>query len=495
MIRENIRKFTSEADRQSMLASLSPLLVCALIAEKLADQSTRWLQSAMSAGAFDVSAEVFENSGRPRANLDQVPEMLDAAMAFLRGLSVSNFKDDPVFGAQRQSVDVITLQTDADFQTAFNALTHHFVGDYQQSLSKLDSMELQEVSHELQEECEVLFAKLAVGAIALNLPQTLEAILKACPKAADVAIKADSIFGGYFFEKKELTSYGFSMLFSKPDCMDIVQRLALQQRIPMIGKIPGRRGDYFDICTTHEHLDTLSCFPSVYAKAMADRFLMQTMGPANKEKLVKQAIKALGVHEENSLAAHIPAFKAAGLYEMHPAESFDAAVRGGCVEVINHFEGRVPWDSLTRTIDPSQSILVDALCAYTKVETNERHEKSLLRVIDMAIEDGRPELVFQISSNPDPSPKNNKVSPVFVSPLDHLIEFKFSDVLMKFLEQGLDVNAPAAEGAWSPLQTAALRSPEIAHIFRTFSARQKVLEALQDMNDEMVCVSSPFPGP
>lgn len=482
MIRDNIRKFTSDADRQSMLASLSPPMACALIAEKLADQSTRWLQVAMLAGAFDVSEEVFCYSGGPCAKLDQVPEMLDAALAFLKGSSVSTFKEDPVFGTQRQGVDVITLRTDDDFQVAFNALTQHFIGDYQQTLAKLNSMGSKAVHHQLQEECEVLFAKLAVGAIALNLPRTLETILQTSPNAADVAVKANSIFGGHFFEKKELTSYGFSMLFSRTHCMDVVQRVALKQRIPLVGKALGLRGDYFDVCTAHENFDALRCFPSVYGKAMTDRFALQTMGPANKEKLVKQAIEALGVHEENSLATHIPAFKAAGLYDINPAQSFDAAVRVGCVEVINHFEGRVPWDNLARTIDPSQSILVDALCAYTKVDISERHEESLVRVIDMAIEDGRSELVFQISSEPDPGLKDGNASPVFVSPLSHLIEFKFSDVLMKFLNQGLDVNAPAAEGAWTPLQTADARSPEIAHVFRTFSARQKALEALQDID-------------
>lgn len=489
MIHRHIAPVETHEDRLSLLASLPQEMLGDFLKHHFKEQSVPWLNAAVEAGCFDLSGEVFERTYTTSKDVSAISEAVDVALSFLNSSTrCEEIQEDPQTGDLRLPMHVLYLDYEDDFSDSFDALVSHFCDDYKQTMDRIKSLSSAtrvDIRIDIEDAAMAMFAKLMVGAIALDRPDTLRRLLRANPDAFEEAFDPGELCRELNDGGLMLTPYGFAMQFSQIECMEAIEA-AYFPRVPVVCRktdVFGEASLDFDALSAHQVL-VPKCFPSAYAHAMTHCMDRRGGEPGFMHEAAVHAIKALSASDDETLAHYVDAFLAIGLYDALPSKAFEAAVVHGNLTVASHFKGQVPWDDLSSTADPKRSLLIDALANYANEKITQEKKDVIDLVMAMAQKDERMDLVLRVVPQPRMRYNNDTEDyngPVFVTPIGHLLEHGMQDALHAFLQNGIELDTPLAPGAWTIQQMADAQGPTMSGLLHAFKARQRAMGVIVDI--------------
>lgn len=334
-----------------------------------------------------------------------------------------------------------------------------------------------------------------VTAIAIDTPDVLEALIKARPEALNMTLTPSEVVDSVIDSKinsedLELTPYGFAMQYGKIDAMIIIET-ALSAEGPRVGAVSVLGGQqFFNAAQMHDYL-TPMCYPSVYAHAI--KLCFERDPDLDNSEIVDVAVTMIG--RDSSLKSYQmwPAYVALDLYRNDAVAALEKAVTHGHLEIVKNLEGKVPWDEIYSS--SNTSILIRVLEAQNKIDTHLNHYDAVNAMVKMAKLDGALDSVLRIVAQPDVKGMNGgdcAVGPVCVAPIAHLIEFGHQDVLHEMLKHsGLKPNDPPVPGAWPLQKMADARNDVIADFFRSYTARNRAQDLIDEISSPKHTASAP----
>lgn len=497
MIRRDIPTISGHAQRMSMLATLSHESAVDLIGHKAFEQDIGWIEAAKDAGAFDPSGDVLRGFS-PTKDTSQSSAML-TALAQLTMETVTTQDDmDPVYGRLDQPTTLLGLNSTDDFRNVYQSVVERWVDDTATLIAKLDkdpSRIAQQVAGELDDQFNRMALRLMVTAIAIDTPDVLETLIKARPEALNMTLAPKEVVDRVMEstinnEELELTPYGFAMQYGKVDSMAVIEA-ALPNVGPTVGKVNVLAGQQpLNAAQLHEYLTPL-CYPSVYADAI--KLCFDRDPDLDNAEVVDAAVAAIGLDSDLKRYQMWPAYVVLDLYRHDAATAFEEAVTHGHLAVVKNLEGKVPWDELDS--NPKTSVLIRVLEAQNKIDTRRNHHDAVETMVKMAKADGALDSVLRIVAQPDVKGMNGgdcAVGPVCVAPIAHLIEFEHQDALHEMLKHsGLKPNDPPVPGAWPLQKMADARSDVIADFFRSYTARNRAHDLIDEISSPKHTASAP----
>lgn len=453
---------STPAEMGMVLSTLPPAMRWNFVLEKLKCSSPAWMDAARENGLFDAARE-----NDPDYGGREPLRMLEAAIGFVQTFAYGDTQTDPVFGALPHTYHVPLFEPSSDMLMAFTRL----VDIYLQEEARLQLLRSQGAH---APSIAAHFARLMAGAAVLDLPDCVRRMAQACPEAVSEPVpymllgpnaKSTTNNSGVW-----PTPFGIALMFSRTKCLDAMALHANSKTLPIGIEIHQRMGTHQEaLLNRYFHLEDQYCLPSAFAQALK-HVLAKPLSDAERQSYVNLAMNAMNEdlpsQHQNLLR---PACMAAGLYDIDPALSISKALLFGCEEIIRHLKGSIPWNDIGLTETEKDSPMVHCLMASQMNSRVNEYENAMLAVIELAEADGEIERVLhQFASNDD---DGDLWGPVQVEPLIRIMTMGFDRVLVKCLAHGLDPNAPAAPGAWTPQQMADATPTNASTIFRSHTAR------------------------
>lgn len=473
MIKASIPKAKSSVDREMVLATIGNKVLPAFL-ENVFQEDPAWLDSAIDIGVFDLDKDLRVATADP--SLQHVKNAVGALTAVLENVGCERVESDPqlghIWGACRplEALAYDGSPVLPELQNAFSRVVDAIVSSH----DRLENTSNFGRSYAgLEGTLGVIYGRLMMCACILDCPDALKQLIQAYPDATAVALPAEHTRPMLTQDTDRLTTYGYALLLGRLDCMQVVED-AMAGKIPVVSYARGTDAGLQPLTalTMHERIQ-MDCLPGAYAAAL--RVAITNGG--DPYPLVERAQQLLLVAgREEAFANMLPALMAVGLFDLNPATSFDNAVRGGRVQVLEHFEGRAPWSD-SRFSDPTvKNPLMEALDAFTSVDKHPEFEASLLKVLEMAVKDGQQEIAFHVNAFHQRSEHGSRL---VTYPLERLFEMDFVESLMKFLENGLDTEHAVVPGARTPIEIVSIEEEDrqenrATSVFRSFRARRAV---------------------
>ena len=497
MIRRDIPPISAHAQRMSMLATLDHDEALSVVGKKAREQDIGWIEAAMDAGAFDPSGDVFRGLS-PTKDTTQSSDMLEALTQLTQETVTTQGDQDPVYGRLGEPTTLLELHSTDPFRNTYQAVVERWVNDTATLIAKLDrdaSRVAQQVAGDLDDQFNRMAMKLMVTAIAIDTPDVLETLIKARPDALLMTLDpnkvADRVMESTIENSElELTPYGFALQYGKVEAMAVIEA-ALPKAGPMVGAVNVLGGQQpLNAAQLHDYLTPL-CYPSVYADAI--KLCFDRDPELDNSEVVGAAVTAIGLESELKRYQMWPAYVALDLYRHDAATAFEEAVTHGHLAVVKSFEGNVPWAEMDT--DPNSSVLIRVLNEQNKISTQRHHHDAVETMVKMAKADGALDGVLRIVAQPDIKGVNGgdcAIGPVCVAPIAHLIEFEYQDVLHELLRHsGLKPIDPPVPGAWTLQKMGDARSDVIADFFRSYSARGRAHDLIDEISSPKHTASAP----
>lgn len=501
-----------------------------------------WFRTMLEGGLIDVAHEL-KNATQPNDLHDLMAQWSGRAIAmtgFTRNahwqilpaelpmdqLSVAlfsatdDFKHQFKLGTDRLRQSLEQLTSSPIFKTAQRKETLQFP-----TLHKLIASTEDKQLMRLKSTIDKVMGRWLCSACLLDMPEEVRALANAWPSALQQTFDLN-VFGEGLSEytiepqaiertKLKVNAFFVALQFSRTECMDI-----LHEANPALVKSMGSfkmQGKQEKLALDNLHTVFASCCqPKAYAHALrlviglpnevsegSDASKIGRRDPMNENllhaRLVRQALTMLKPQSQPHhpyIAAHL----SAGTYDLNPELSVPMAMACGMGHVLEHFRGRMPWDFLEWKHETASILDLPLGCRKSAMQTDnfdsddQSYENAILTFLDMAIADGRADFAFRVLATGNDIKKNNAngtPNVQVVEPLASLAENGFTRVIVKFLENGLDPTSKVADNVPSVLETADIKTPEIAHLMRTYLNRRKV----QGMLEEMTATSTASPSP
>lgn len=493
------------AEQMAMvMASMSIELQHAHLNEKSMAGEGDWIDAVRVHGGFDVARD----SGYRDGKLVEVQALLEGAIGFIKNFNHRWVDKDPVFG-EIAPTEHAEYNVQGRVRNALVRLVDHFV----HTEAQREKMPLPHGQSAIsRSSIAMMHSKLMGGAIVMNLPDAVEKLAKSCPEAVSHVFPKD-LLGENSKGNKEHghtinpTPYGLALMFSRTECLEAMANWAHNQTLPIAREFVGgqKESDDCNLVRAFDFPDR-HFLPGAFAAALTHAF-DRPMEPRIRDVHLMTALKCLEHKGKTGEHNHlVPAYLAAGVYDIKPAESIAAAIEHGHPEVVLHFKNRIPWAELPFE-DEKQSPVLKCLIEAQANSRSELHQDALVALIDAAIADGQYDRVMQTFAKPiytngdteekrnelgiatnlvDPSDDNNMWGPVDIEPITRIVNMGFDRVLVKALDQGLDPNAPASDlpGSWTPMKIAQAIPGSAVAVMKSHQARAKSFALLDEMDAE-----------
>ena len=490
------------AEQMSMvMASMSIELQHAHLKEKSMAGEGDWIDAVRLYGGFDIARD----SGYQDGKIVEIHALLEGAIGFIKNFNYRWVDKDPVFGTIEET-EHAEYNGPTGLRNAFVRLVDHFI-TAEALREKIPAPHGQSAIS--PSSIAMIHSKLMGGAIVMNLPDAVEKLTKSCPEAVSHVFPKDLLGENSKSNKEHChtinpTPYGLALMFSRTECLEAMANWSNNQTLPIALEFLGGQKDldYYNLVRAF-YLPDRHFLPGAFAAALTHAF-DRPMEPRIRDIHLMTALKCLehkgNTGERNHL---VPAYLAAGVYNINPAESIAVAIEHGHPEVVLHFKNRIPWAELPFD-DEKQSPVLKCLIEAQANNRSELHQDALVALIDAAIADGQYDRVMQTFAKPlytngdteekrdelgnvinlvDPGDDNNLWGPVEIEPLTRIVNMGFDRVLLKALDQGLDPNAPASDlpGSWTPLQIAEAIPSSALAVMKSHQARAKSFALLAEM--------------
>ena len=467
-------KTASSPDDMTMVLNTLPLAMRqAFLIEKMQDGSADWLDAARTTGMFNVA----KDSGFPKGRLEETLCMIEGAIGFIKSFKYGEVTADPVLGTLKKPYAIPLIESSLDFKAAFARLADEFIDQAKQ-------LEAPATAQRVGKLLPRLFARLMAGAAVLDLPACVERLAQACPDAVGLPVPYD-LMGPNAKANSDndcLTPFGIALMFSRTACLDALAVHASNKMLPIhIGVV--RTGTHYNAIYLIDYLTRPDrwCLPSTYAKALT-HVLAGPVDDKEKDAYLEMAIRAS--RSTGQAPYFLPAFQSSGLFDHDPAKTIQLAISNGHEALVHHFKGRMPWDALGFTSSEDDSPMTRCLSLCGQGGRKDEFENAMLAVIDLATEDGKLDLVLHQFTRQMIAP-DGAVVYVSVEPLERTMLNGFDRVLLKYLEHGMDPNAPAiagVEGVLTPQQIADGMQVSASSILRSYTARQRSRAVIDEID-------------
>lgn len=488
----------SPEDMGMVLASMGLAMQHQFLQEKCAMGQEEWMDALRLGGGFDVA----NDRGYDQGGLQEMHALVEGVLGFMDNLNHRYVTEDPVYGVI-EPLEVCEVAMPAPFASAYTRLVDHFLDTEEKRMAEPKTV--------LQNAIPIapLYARLTMGAVALDLPDVVAKLGKRSPEAMGQWIPFDLLGKNTKINKEHVsgvahTVYGVALLLSRKACMD-----AIVQCSPDPDRVVSQMTNTRLATSSAPLLAILDApdrhfYPISFEKALKHAW-NESMPDGERQTHFSAALDAL---KPMPTSAHknamVPAYLNAGVYDVHPALSVAHALEHGHAQIVRHFAGRIPWSEIPFD-DEKKSPMMACLINAQDNPRQRDHEEAMLAVIDLAVAEGQGARVLTSFATPlytdlDTEPKKNAANevtnlvdphndnglwgPVQVEPLTRILNMDFNRALVKMLEQGLDPGAPASSvpGTWTPLQIAQAVPTSGLPILRSFQARAKSYALLQDMD-------------
>lgn len=341
-----------------------------------------------------------------------------------------------------------------------------------------------------------------VAACVMDLPDSLERLVKACPLALRATIPLDEVSESmmqvfrnkvekrngdgpsYVAPEAQVTPFFVALQLSRMQCMDVMIPLMVKEVDANIymgqQKGGGERAPVY--LHSMETLTGFLCKPEALTRALAHsfdtalEFISAPRDCTNKQKMFNAAMAAM----ENTSRwerPYVQSYMDAGILDRDPAQAIKTACAAGHPDVIEHFRGRVPWEFIENTFTSGHSTLYRAANATNDdAETLDRHEQAVARLLDLAIEDGQNQCVFQTFT------VTTGLFAKIPEPVSSMAEKGWASVIVRYLDNGFDPKAKTAGSTLTLMEVVEENAPDMAKVIHAHQARKKARAVLDEID-------------
>lgn len=509
------------AEHAMVFASLAEPALLEHLRTRAMVQDTVALSAAFDSGIFDIrgliDAEPALVEEGPKHRVDKTKQAasykrmaeitgdwaprISAVTAFLRNGTKETLLADPVLGAMKNEMTTLVMGATQEFKSLFEKVALDCVDQMHWVLGSGKSNPAARV-----DPLDESFALLTAGAVVLNLPHVAAKIINMVPEAS-VTCFPSSLLGPEFEDLLvqgrdcQMSAAGVALQFSRIQCLEAMKvASAPGGTMPpdiLVGqsKHPSEGVADYKPFTFSENMDSARFVfvsnPSTFRWAVEDALSSRKVSTVN---FVQRAgMDALD--RDSVLRPYTPAFLAAGIYDLNPAEAVKYAALNGLEDVVREAgnpprmgNGRpeagrrvqkVDWVGMSQSHPRNEGILYNTIKAIAR--QGEGTRESALALVRRAEADGAMEPVMgAFLADSDQSKLK-----VRAEPMHYAILAKDPQIVVAMLNAGVSPTEPQFPGVLSPLAMAeALDVPEVAHAIRAWSLRESARRAMDSMDDK-----------
>lgn len=486
----------TQLEQATVLRSLPKASLLEMMKDKAQKMDVGWFRTMVQGGLLDVHCQLdtLKTEDDMTALCNQWTERSITLTSFIHNVNLVSHVD--TLNPKADSIYVAVFHASDDFKAVVVEAAERMVFSHE-ALCSHDAFSQTALTHPDVASC---MGQWMAAACIIDLPHQVRALASSSPLGISTQIGLSDVAPVFYDDVLEVeTPYGdkyvedgsdsvyvtplfCALQFSRKECMDVLLDAGASENL-LLGKFY-REGRYtpFNVSTMQSVFAPI-CEPQALAHVLK-RVMNDTdenTDESVKDDLISQALDIL-TPERHAMHPYVSAYIDAGVYDIDPCGSINEAIANGHASVIDHFKGRVPWDDFekhTLFSNPRSPII---RCA--EIESNENApmdlENAILAIMDQAIEAGKADIVFTLFEVT--RPHSEKGMNNVVEPMASLCECGYFRAVVKFLEHGIDPNAVLSRQGVSILERADAKSPEAAHLIRTFMARKTALSLMQDMD-------------
>lgn len=142
MIRSDIEPVRTNDQRLTLLASLPSEMLGTFLHHQFMNQSDQWLDSAVEAGCFDLSGEVFGRTSTASKDVRVITRAVDALLSFIgeRAQSFEVNKNQNSDPSSQPGMCALMLPAEDEFCEAFDRMVTQFCDDYLQTTKRIKAL-------------------------------------------------------------------------------------------------------------------------------------------------------------------------------------------------------------------------------------------------------------------------------------------------------------------------------------------------------------------
>lgn len=474
-------------------------------------EATDWVRSLVAGGFLEASDSLSwdvmrserygMNSAENCRAMDARRDRWDAFLSFMSSPTFRPSSIDPVYGQLPSPGARPVIHLEDAFKEVVSSAFARLVVDEEELLRI--SERSQHVVHSYSrnrrgfasttwDERQALLTKTLCTAVALGMDDQIRHIVAVDPEVMTRMIPLREFLGkamqdqviGTVDQNRPLavSAYFVALEYSQSSCLAALYEAGLKgdsliaQLTNVPAHTPGAKG--FDVMGLFEHYAPLG-EPHVYAAAIrTNRACLEAVDHPQDDAVRAALIESLrGEGRFLHLRRLLPAFLDNGLLDDAAVECVRAGCRIGYSPLVDRFRGRIPWAKLGLDDLPPSDIIVHAsLCSL--FESGGSSDVALVSLYDMAREEGREDMfqLYAAETGLDSDPTGMLLS---MEPLSTIINNNLTQLLSRFLDAGLDPNAPYNQAGQSPHTHAeAAGRHELCLVMRAHEARQKAIDAM-----------------
>lgn len=485
-------------------------------------------------GLLDVDHEL-KTATSDEDFIDVLEQWQDRSMALTSFLKNSDWM--PLLFKDGSELSIPVFKAEDEFKSIFHQSASRMMQSFEGLTDHLSSGRVHPnpgfyCNANLEQGGSAVIGRWMAAACLMDSPQTLQMLVQKSPQAALVEFALEEL-GDPFFEYTRSQNYVpppaleevredairvtpafVALMLARVECLDVLQSAHPEQALSLGSVYDGGERDKFDVFSmSSKDLYAPVCPPEAFTHAL--NLHLQTL---NYDSVLKGenysnedvfALADLHVGALNDLHSncfymrpYVDSFLESKIFEGGLPSVITQAVAHGHSNVIEHFRGRIPWDEILPQSDEAKAkypssalnpIYAAAMACGNDNASTDEIEKSVLLFLDLATQDSKLHEVLafgpNVVSSPttlDPADEKNVIEPIFA-----LADAGFNRIIVKFLENGLDPHAKMGVDTPSVMETADLKSNDLAQTIRTFMNRKRAFAALNGMD---LFRSSPSPS-
>lgn len=489
--------------RLGILAALPEDAIVATARVAARDQDMAWLEPMVRGGLLDAD-DVRTASGKPAVSQALAwAERAEAFTAFVQNIAFENIQHDALLGALADPIPVLVHRPREDARSLFGYAIGRTVPVFKQiEETHPDSTGMEFPLHKGM-------AALLCGAIAMDLPDAVRAIVRDFPSSASLQFpltkfgpafsqSASSAIGAGKPAKGKINAIGLAVRLSRTECLDLLLESDPSAMDSLGQRQMGSGEARLTVCNMPEFF-TPHCTPAMWGK-VTERVYDQTnlwnkpVAPGEEEP--PRIEDVLTSHEpvvllrgpaNKPMAPYIEAMAQVGVYDFSPEHMLPVAVSTGHASLVTNLVDKVSdWSLVEDLFLPPNSPIAQAARNAMDERDPDRaaeYEAAVLALLKGAMAHGK-----QAGFHHRPEDDFPQSSVSSMEPFYSVAEAGFNSVVILYLDQGFDLNqkCPPDEGIDDPdtvLEQLTRAQPAAAAVVRSYLARNKAMGLLDEMDE------------
>lgn len=467
MIRQHHQPQSPE-DIVRVLSPLSESILQSVIAEKSKAMDLEWLDVMVEQDLIDME-DITLWSMLTVSSIEDVTlawgKRIDAFLGFLQaGVLVEQRQE---FAGRPDAVhQLAALSAPASFKAWFDKAAALVVTEHNDSIGRMNGP----LGGDAQQAMTQTLARWAMAACMLDRPQVVKNMLAIDDQVAEAMLPL-SVLGpqmaGMAMPKTDvtITPVFVAVQFSSEACIDALLPMCKDPMQPVLGS--SKRQD-----STMDEV-RMGKFPAVkpllWGSNLSQPFFVPMCDMATHAKMsslamqsesenaaVKEgAFRAMRSEYMDKVHHYIPAFKAAGVFDLAPLEYAQKACVAGYAGIVQGLRG-IDWDKL------SDVTILNAARAHDPSEPK-GHPEAICALIDQAIADGCGAKAMAMTKG---------FNPKGMDPIQEIVSKNMESVLLKYLDNGLSATAPLVDGGLTLTELCEKSNPAMLNVVRSHGARR-----------------------